>query len=551
MRKPSPAAQRPEKALLVTTTTTVVAPQHTTAVLMLRSPLLATLALPAARWPAGALVHTADELHLTLCYLGEAADLEPRRAAVAAVVQAMAAELPPVAGTISGMGRFSGEDGVDAVYCSFDSPDLARWLVRLQEGLAGAGFPVEDRHGHDPHITLAYVPAGEAVDLPAPWPIEVWFDTVTLGWGTAYTDYALGGAPWEAVPDVVDAAQAGAAAAGEPADGAGVAEPAVDATPAETGDALNAQGHPLAVGDTTPPAAEGDALKSAPALWLKDRQPGALVQQNDPASRAPKALPHFTKDIDGRTVVGVFSVFGNVDSYLDVCMPGSFAKTFRERRGKIHHLWQHDTSQPAIAVIDGLQEVGRDALPQEVLAAFPEATGGAEVRRTYLERSPLAEWVFEGIQKGGPYEMSYMYDPIRFEFVEQGGQRLRLIHEQRLWETSDVLWGANPATRASKADGAIWTMPLDLLLGQIEHQLTRAQKAGARHSADDVRALNAIHKLAVQLGCTSCKGMTDEEEEDAKAAPRRPDTGTHAPSVPSLAMLKSNLDYLIFLNEGA
>jgi 2'-5' RNA ligase len=569
---PSHFAQRPTKALLVTTTTTAVAPQYTSAVLMLRSPMLAGLAMGAGRWPSGSIVATADELHLTLCYLGDAAELEPRRAAAEAAIQAMAAQLPPVVGEISGIGRFRGDDGMDAVYASFDSPDLARWLVKLQEGLAAAGFACEQRHGLQPHITLAFVPSGQLLDMPPPWPMGIYFEQVTLAWGMAATDYALGGEPWAMPDDVTGAAQAGAMAAGGAGMGDGEdgeddeGEGGETATAALGGGAEtagsadgqaspggeevpNITGHPTAYGDASTPV---DALKGrSPAIWLaKDWQPRELKQQNDPEARGWKVLPHHVKDISGRTVVGIFSVFGNIDSYEDVCMPRSFAKTFRERAGMIHHIWQHDTMQPPIAVIDRLQEVGRDALPADVQAMYPEATGGAEVSRTYLEGPELANWVLEAIAKGAPMQMSYMYDPIRFEYVEQEGRRIRLIYEQRLWETSDVLWGANPATRASKALDALPPLPLDALLGQLERALISAQKAGARNAAADQERINGIHRLAVELGCSNCKGMTDDDTGDdpEKSAPGR--ESTHAPQGPSLEQLRSDLNFLLFIAEN-
>src|SRR5690242_20738236 len=91
------------------------------------------------------------------------------------------------------------------------------------------------------------------------------------------------------------------------------------------------------------------------------------------------------KKVSDREVTGLFSILGNLDDYADVIWPGAFAKTFQERAGKILHLWQHDFSSPPIAVVKSLREVGRDELPPEVLSAAPEALGGAEVVREYLD----------------------------------------------------------------------------------------------------------------------------------------------------------------------
>jgi hypothetical protein len=286
------------------------------------------------------------------------------------------------------------------------------------------------------------------------------------------------------------------------------------------------------------------ASRQPPAIWVKSHKPVKIERTNDPASRVRKSLPHVVKDISGRTVVGIASVFGNLDSYDDIAMPGSFAKTIRERGRKVFHLWQHDTTQPAIAVVERLQEVGRDALPREIQDAYPDALGGLEVARTYLEYG-LATWVFDGIQKGVPFEMSYMYDALAYEYVarEDLGRTVRLLYEQRLWETSDVLWGANSATVASKALD-LDLLPLDLLRGQLEGWRVRAEKAGARNSTGDLGLINDIHDLAVRLGCTVCLGTPDAE--DAAKAATAP-VMSHAPHL-DLAALRTKLNYLTFIN---
>ena len=85
--------------------------------------------------------------------------------------------------------------------------------------------------------------------------------------------------------------------------------------------------------------------------------------------RELKATPLYIKSIKGREVTGIFAVMGNLDDYTDRGWPGMFTKTFQERMGKIFHLWQHDFSCPPIAIIKSLREVGRDELPEAVLAS--------------------------------------------------------------------------------------------------------------------------------------------------------------------------------------
>jgi uncharacterized protein len=164
-----------------------------------------------------------------------------------------------------------------------------------------------------------------------------------------------------------------------------------------------------------------------------------------------KTLPQEIKSIEGRTVTGIFSVFGNVDSYGDIVEAGAFRKTLRERKGKFFHLWQHNFYEPPIARVDDVKELSRDEIPQYILKAFPEATGAMEVTRTYLD-TPRANEVLTGIKDGVPYEMSFGFDaiPDKTKYEETDGKRIRKLKELKLYETSDVLWGANGATIASK-----------------------------------------------------------------------------------------------------
>jgi HK97 family phage prohead protease len=257
-----------------------------------------------------------------------------------------------------------------------------------------------------------------------------------------------------------------------------------------------------------------------------------------------KSIPNAVKAVEGRTVTGIASVFGNVDEQLDRIWPGAYQKTITERRSKFRHLWNHDFFMPPTASIDDIREVGRDDLPESVLSVAPEAMGGLQVTRTYLD-TPRGNEVLAGIKAGAISEMSIGLDPVRFDFSEVEGKRIRELREIRLWETTDTLWGANEATAASKS------VALDLLLKQLEMYLEQLTKAGARHSAKDTEMLNAIHRMAVDLGATQCKGIAtgdegDEEEEgetSEKAMQRRAGAES-APPLTLLAGLKSELDLL-------
>jgi len=254
-----------------------------------------------------------------------------------------------------------------------------------------------------------------------------------------------------------------------------------------------------------------------------------------------KSIPNAVKAIEGRSVTGIASVFGNVDDQADRIWPGAFNVTLNMRRTKFRHLWNHDFFMPPIASIDAIQEVGRDALPEAVLAEAPEAMGGLMVTRTYLD-TPRGNEVLAGIKAGAINEMSIGLDPVRFDFGEVDGTRVRELREIKLWDTSDVLWGANDATTASKS------LALEMLLKQLRATLDHLTKAGARHSAKDTDMLNAIHRMAVDLGATQCKGVltgdegAEEEAEKTEKGQRR--AGAEIAPPLTLSSLKSELDLL-------
>ena len=162
-----------------------------------------------------------------------------------------------------------------------------------------------------------------------------------------------------------------------------------------------------------------------------------------------KAAPQVIEQIEGRTVTGIASVIGIVDDGGDLVEPGAFRKTIAERSHRFRWLWQHDDKQPPIAVIESVEEVGRDALPPEILESYPEAKGGLRVTRRYLD-TPRANEVLEAIKAGAVDELSYGYDAVRAapgNGLTVGGRKARRrLQEVRLWEFSDVNWGMNPAT---------------------------------------------------------------------------------------------------------
>ncbi|EKE07886.1 MAG: hypothetical protein ACD_17C00479G0001, partial [uncultured bacterium] len=153
-----------------------------------------------------------------------------------------------------------------------------------------------------------------------------------------------------------------------------------------------------------------------------------------------KSVPSFVKLVEDRTVTGLTAIMGNVDDGGDRIHSGAFRKTLQENAKRVKHLWQHDASQPPIAVIKSIEEVGLSDLPLDLIQKFPAATGGLQVAREYLP-TPRGEEVLRGIVGGAISEMSFGYDPVKFDFEEfSPGVLVRNLRELRLWDTSDVNW---------------------------------------------------------------------------------------------------------------
>jgi Caudovirus prohead serine protease len=224
-----------------------------------------------------------------------------------------------------------------------------------------------------------------------------------------------------------------------------------------------------------------------------------------------KASKAFTMGIDGRTVTGIFCVHGNVDegdgwSTRDRSHPGLFGDFSVDGRKRAVFLWQHNSYEPPTATIDQLFEVARADLPPAVLKYAPDATGGTAVKRTYLETTRANE-VLAALSAGALSEMSYAYDPTRWDF-EKGPSdsdiRIRNLYEADLYDVSDVNWGMNPATSADGTKGQNWkAQPLTAHAGAVEAAIAelaarlvdlkqRRLKEGRTFSAANYSALTTI-----------------------------------------------------------
>lgn len=168
--------------------------------------LAAELALDGGLAPAG--------LHITIAYLGEAADVDLNALTTAA---AALLDRPPVTAAISGHARFTGgpQDVIVALADSADIEDLRRDTIRV---LAEAGIEIPRDHGYCPHMTLAYIdeddpdPVGRLPARPAEFGalvVKHGKDRTSLPFRTAERDHPI-------APLAMEAYMAGWAASGGP-----------------------------------------------------------------------------------------------------------------------------------------------------------------------------------------------------------------------------------------------------------------------------------------------------------------------------------------------
>lgn len=129
----------------------------------------------------------AAEMHVTVAYLGDAADID---ADILREVVSGLAERQPITTQISGHARFTGGDK-DVIVALVDSPDLEDLRRDTLDALYGRGIQPPRDHGYTPHLTITYI------DRDAPSPLDrlesrpIEFATLSAVHGTGRTDSPL------------------------------------------------------------------------------------------------------------------------------------------------------------------------------------------------------------------------------------------------------------------------------------------------------------------------------------------------------------------------
>lgn len=140
----------------------------------------------------------ADDLHVTLCYLGKVTDIIeyiPRMVAgiqgyATAYLNAMEA---PLEATLGPLGSFPTvqEDGTLPIYYQVESPSIREFTAGLESVLQIVGVPyTREFEVFNPHVTIAYRPSDQVPQMAGPI-VTALFDTLTIALGDLHIDLPI------------------------------------------------------------------------------------------------------------------------------------------------------------------------------------------------------------------------------------------------------------------------------------------------------------------------------------------------------------------------
>jgi 2'-5' RNA ligase len=128
----------------------------------------------------------ADEIHLTVLYLGDIADYDvEKQRTIIGIVNEIAVDTSILRGKINGFGRFLGDGTEDeALWLGVDIPGLGALNELLRSKLDEAGIEYSTEHPeYHPHITVAYVPAEKETPSVVVAPKSLTVDQLTIYFG--------------------------------------------------------------------------------------------------------------------------------------------------------------------------------------------------------------------------------------------------------------------------------------------------------------------------------------------------------------------------------
>jgi hypothetical protein len=138
-------------------------------------------------------------LHITLCYIGDSRALD--MTAIMEAVMDFASIASPLKVKLGGITRFAGDNGIDPVVLTADSPELPGFHHALTALLDIYDIPYHKERVFSPGVTLAYVPHDAALPVQSTEPLEVNFNEIYLYSGSTLHSLKLGNPPFEGAED--------------------------------------------------------------------------------------------------------------------------------------------------------------------------------------------------------------------------------------------------------------------------------------------------------------------------------------------------------------
>jgi uncharacterized protein len=219
--------------------------------------------------------------------------------------------------------------------------------------------------------------------------------------------------------------------------------------------------------------------------------------------------------------VGYASVFGNIDSYGDVVMPGAFANTLAEWKASgnsLPVLYGHNMSDPEFN-IGHVLEAAEDERGLRVRAALDldSAKGAASYRAVKGKRIS---------------QMSFAYDVVKGSPATRDGVDVYEIHEVKLYEVSLVLIGANQETSILAVKAAAEAVAGGVKEGRV---LSAKHVDSLRAARDSIDAVLSAAEVVTEQEKASGNGAGVKDE--AASGRKSEDSAAPNPSARTLTGL--------------
>jgi len=137
----------------------------------------------------------ADEMHITLAYLGKEDELDVNIPDLKKLVAGYASEAAPLKGTTSGVGRFSpsdSSDGLAPIYASVNIPGIQAFRADLVKQLEAEDIEIANDFEFTPHCTLIYVDEDEDSPVDSVPTLNLAFDQLWLCIGDDRYSFPIG-----------------------------------------------------------------------------------------------------------------------------------------------------------------------------------------------------------------------------------------------------------------------------------------------------------------------------------------------------------------------